>query len=282
MTTSGSDGRFEILVDGEFSCRVYVGYDDPITPGYDYIPQLHSFSITSDSIAELLCELVPAASILFEGDLLIVDSARPPDSYTFTSRVTEEDLNWGNSILSYGTTRESHNQYVNVSAMHLLVPASRAVTIEVQSSTSTTHSFVIDIPQLASLGMGDVVSLPIAQYSLPYNINLTMDLIQRVATHINETASLGFYVLAEQRDLDKASAFVESAKTKFTEGLFDACYTDLREVYTKAVYLDEKVQAMAFNASSSSGLIFLILALTSSSVAHLVAQQGRDHPYFLP
>ena len=272
-TTTGLDGRFEITINDDFSCRVYVSCDDPNTSGIDYLPQLYNFNLATNNEIHILCEMMPAASILFEGDLLIVDSARPPDTYSFTMVVKNEFTQCEACIINYGTTSGTHNQYVNVSQMQMLVPVGTPVGIKVQAFTPKNHVFYINDLQLLNFQKGDEVHLSITNYSMPYNLNLTMSYLQLVTTHVTEAEQQGFYVLAEHRDLEKVQAYISNAQTMLNEALYRECYTDLREAYTKAAYIDENVQALTIEASHSTIYILFFLALTSAAISYLVFDQ---------
>ena len=268
VTKTENNGSYELRVEGGFYCNVYAYYDDPRSPGCDYIPQLHSFTLETGDEVTLLFEMVPAASILFEGDLLFVDSSRPPESVGFTVIPVEPGSECDECILTYGTTATSHSQFINVSHTQVIIPVHTVIQIKVAAS----HTLLIDEPQVSQLETGDELRIQVDKYALPYNLNLTRDFIQLTETQVNETEQLGFYVIAEKRDLDQTSTLLKNAEAEFLEGRYVECYADLREAYTKAAYISETVQAMYVNASASTPILILFLALTSTSLAYLLCE----------
>ena len=268
VTQTGSTGSYELFLDSDDSYRVYAYYDDPHSPGYDYVPQFQSVAIEAEDIINLNFTLFPAASILVEGDLLFVDSSQPTEAFSFTVVTAEqlpENKNW---IQTYGTTQMSHSHFLNVNPMHVIIPTNTSIKIKVV--TDATRTFVIDDPQFSHVEKGEEVLLNATKYTLPLNINLTKAVLQQTEGHVNETEQLGFYVTAERRDLEQASILLESADLKFVEGYYEACYADLREAYTKATHIDAKVLFMYVDASTSTLIIIVFLAFTSVSLAYLL------------
>jgi ABC-type lipoprotein release transport system permease subunit len=267
-THTGKNGYYEFLVDSDVSGRVYAYSDDPHSPGYDYVPLFQSVTVAEGNVMNLRFSLVPAASILFEGDLLFVDSSRPPEAFSFTvvpEELLPESKSW---VLTYGMTAISHSPFLNLGFMQVIIPVNTSIKIEVMAEAS--HTFVIDDPLFSYIGVGEEVRVRIDKYALPYNLNLTQDVLRRTAVHVNETERLGFYVTAERRDLAQASSLIEGAGAKFVEGRYDDCYADLREAYTKVTHIDAKVQFMYVEASTSTLIIIVFLALTSTSLAYLL------------
>jgi len=267
VTQTGGTGSYEFFVDSDVTHRVYAYYDDPHSPGYDYVPQVQSVVLEAGEKRDLPFTLVPAASIFFEGPLLFVDSSQPPEAFGFTV-VSEELSERKNSVQTYGTTQTSHSHFLNVDPMQVIIPTNASVTIEVVANV--IHTFVIDDPQFSYVEKGEAVLVKAGTYTLPFNIDLTRDVLQQTEVHINETAQVGFYITAERRDLDQASTLLEGADAKFVEGRYEECYADLREAYTKATYIDAKVQFMYVDASTSTLIITVFLAFTSVALAYLL------------
>jgi ABC-type lipoprotein release transport system permease subunit len=267
-TQTEKNGSYVLLVPSDISGRVYASFDDPHSPGYDYVPQVRSVTLTAGAVVNLTFALVPAASIALEGDLLFVDSSRPPDAFGFTVVLGEqlpEEKSW---VLIYGSTPTSHSPFLKMDPMQVVFPLNTSFTLEVVADAART--FVIDGSLFAHVEKGEAIQVKVATYTLPYNLNLTLTALQQAAIHVDETADLGFYVTAERRDLEQASSLLDSADVKFADGHYEACYADLREAYTTATYIAAKVQAMYVDAAISTRIIIVFLALTSTALAYLL------------
>ncbi len=268
VTQTDRAGVYELHLDSDLSGRVYASFDDPSSPGSDYVPQVHSVTLTAGAVACVNFTLAPAASLTFDGDLLFVNSPQPPTVFGFTVVPTTslpEHKSW---VLAYGTTSISHSPFLTMDPMQVILPLNTSFTLEVMADTART--FVIDDPSLTPIEQGAAISVKVATYALPYNLNLTRTALQYAAMHVNETAGDGFYVAAEQWDLAAATSLLDTAGTKFTEGRYEACYADLREAYTTATYIDGKVQALYVDAATSTHLLLVFLAFTSTALAYLL------------
>ncbi len=267
-TQTEPTGAYALHLDSDLSGRVYASFDDPRSPGYDYVPQVHSVTLAVGAVANFNFTLAPAASLTLEGDLLFVDSAQPPTVFGFTvvpKAQLPEHKSWA---LTYGTTPMSHSSFLAMNPMQVILPIHTAITLEVAADAART--FVIDDPQLTPLEQGAAIPVKVATYALPYNLNLTRLALQQAVLHVDETANLGFYVTAEQRDLAKATSLLDSAATKFADGRYEACYADLREAYTTATYIDGRAQGMYVDAATSTHIILVFLAFTSTALAYLL------------
>ncbi|MCJ7635593.1 hypothetical protein MUP77_24785, partial [Candidatus Bathyarchaeota archaeon] len=85
---------------------------------------------------------------------------------------------------------------------------------------------------------------------------------------VDELEQKDFYVQAEKVDLDKAFALIESAEKKLIQNLYAESYADLRESYTKAVYILSKIPPMYTEARTSTIFIIIFLSLTATALSH--------------
>lgn len=270
VTRTEEDGSYRISLEGGFYCNLYAYSNDPSSPGYDYLPKQRGFDLGMGKDVEMAFELVPAASVILEGELLIVDSPRPPAAWTFTVLPEKELPGINGSILTYGPSASLQNSLLNVNSTHVIVPANTSFKISVAASPGPPRSFVIDDPLISYLSKGEGIRAKIGRYSIPYNLKLTKDSVQLSETRVAEAEQKGFYILAELRDLAKASALIEDAEKKFTGGLYGESYADLREAYTKAAYIYEKVRLIYASASASVPVLIVFLAFTSTALSYLL------------
>ena len=196
-----------------------------------------------------------------------MDSTKPT-TWTFTV-VPEEKLPGINgSILSYGPSASSQNSLINLNSTQVIVPAN--TTLKIVATTSTNRTIVIDDPRFSSLKKGETIRAEIAQYTFPYNLKLSNDSTQLSESLLAKADQKGFYVLAEQQDLAKASLLIENAQEEFAKGLYPDSYSDLRQAYTEATYIADQVQSIYADASMSVSLIIVFLAATSVALSYLL------------
>ena len=260
VTKTTNNGYYSISVEDEILCRVYAYYDDPASPGYDYLPKLSTLNLKKGEEVNLLFDLMPAASIILEGALLFVDSPRPPETVGFLVSPEEKLPGTGGNIFTYGTIPEAHNQFIDENASLIIVPANTSFHIKIEASTPTYHMFIMNNLIFPSLSKGEAIRVRVAQYSLPYNLNLTRDSIRLAETHLNETEQMGFYVRAERRDLGEIMILVENVAEKLIGGFYEETYTQMGQ-RRKAIVL-----RLIFSRFASDLLFFSIINISGCHI----------------
>ena len=271
-TQTSDNGSFRFSTDAGYPCTVVAYCDDPASPGCDYLPKLQSFTLEKDRDTTLVFRMVPAASIIFGEELMYVDSPKPASTWSFRVILDDVVSDISGSILTYGQAIKQQLSLTNVNSSHVIVPANTSLRISVESSTSVSHSFLIDDQRLSHLGKGEIIRVKTLQYSLPHNLNYTEASIGSAGALIAEAEQKGFYVIVLERDLSKASALVEEAQRMLSEGSYEGAYTDLRDAYTKAAIISDSIRQMFTSASASAPLIIIFLALTSTVLSYLLLE----------
>ena len=270
VAKTAANGSYSIIMEGGFNCKVYAYYDNQSSPGYDYLPKLQTFNLEKDKEVDLDFKLIPAASVILEGEVLFVDSSKPPEPCTFTVLLEEELPEIEGSILNYGPSASAQNSLIGMNSSHIVVPANTSFKISVTASTKISYSFFVNDSQFSGLGKGEGVRVKVGLYSLPISLELTRDAMQISETRVAEAEGKAFYILAETRDLARASALVEEAEAMFDKGFYEESYADLRQAYTKATYISEKVLLMFANASASVPILVVFLAFASVALSYLL------------
>ncbi len=270
ITHTEVNGSYKIVVPGGTSYRIYAYYDDPNSPGYDYLPKYSTFALDKREKTNIDFEMIPAASIIFQGDILLVDSSRSPEQWGFTIVPKEELLEIRGLVLTYGMVPESHNYFLNITSNHVIVPANTTFQIQIKAASRKYHSFYVDDSQFFYLDKGEEIQVNVEDYVLLYNLNLTKDFLQLAEIHVNETEQMGFYVLSEKRDLIKAHSLIENAEQQLIGGFYAECYADLREAYTNIAFINEQTESMYVDASASVNIIIIFLALTSTTLSYML------------
>lgn len=266
-TKTSVNGSYLVVVDGGFLYDIYVYYDDPSSPGVDYIPKLRSIQVDKGKEVNTKFEMTPGATVIVIGDLLIVDSAKPQTSWIFTE-VLGGNLQGGNgSILTYGPSVNSQNSRINVNSTQVIVPVNTSFKIAV--TTTTNLAFIIDDLRFSFIKKGEVVKVELAKYTLPYNLKLTNDSILFSENLVAKADKQGFYVLSEKKDLAESYILIKNATKEFDNGHYTNSYTDLRQAYVKALYVTTTIQTIYSDASLSVPLIIIFLAANSIVLSYL-------------
>jgi hypothetical protein len=233
------NGNFTLKVDDGLQCQLYAFFDDSSSPGFDYTPVSGIFRMPEKNVT-FSVRLLPAASIIFDGDLWVVESTTPLTSFSYNI----EDNGTGSStefnyVNVYGASSTNYD-FIDLPPNHIVVPIDKKITIQVQASTSSkvgrvSKSFLInDIEQL-NLTKGALARVSIEKYTTWINYDFMMSDFNASAQLLQEVDQKGFYVAVEKQDLTKAESLIRLAKTKLDNGQFKSAYTDLREAYIKII-----------------------------------------------
>src|SRR3989337_2679017 len=115
-------GTFEIPVKTSSSYSVYVLADKTETGGIDYLPVKIDTSTPETNLTFILS---PAASIILDGDVQLVESEELPISisYTVVDPLSNEDVSFGGLVLKFGTSTDSQSTFLGLDPSQLVVPA---------------------------------------------------------------------------------------------------------------------------------------------------------------
>jgi ABC-type antimicrobial peptide transport system permease subunit len=274
--TDGS-GYYSITLEKEFQSRVYAFYDDPSSPGFDYVPSYHNVYISGE--IRLRHELQPGGSILTQGVLRIVESVRPSDIFGFTVLDAESGIRPREEgyVYDYGTEPQYHN-FLNIDPTHIIVPADIPIDIQV-NATLTIDSGIVKRTFLMSqiepfiVGKGEQIQVGIDRSVLQFNIKLVEDEVALIDETLVEVEDKGFYTTLERQDIAKVEDLVDGARRKLTEGAFDECYADLREAYISILHINQRIETIFLDASSSVVILTLFLALTAMALSSFLLER---------
>ncbi|MFH0749093.1 MAG: FtsX-like permease family protein [Candidatus Bathyarchaeota archaeon] len=270
-TKTDVNGSYTISFEDKIQGRACAYYDNLSTPGYDYLPRFQNFFLGSSYglEANILFELIPAASVRIDGDIRFVDSSKSYSSYSFTVISENESLSLAGNILTYGPMADSFSRFINVDPNLVIIPAHTALHIEMKASTPTSnHTVILTDSQLFSLSKGDRIAVNPERYLLPYNLNFTQETLHFAEKLVDELEQKDFYVQAEKVDLEIAFALIENAEKKLVQSLYEESYADLRESYTKIVYIINTIPSMYTEARTSTIFIIIFLSLTATALSH--------------
>jgi ABC-type lipoprotein release transport system permease subunit len=267
------EGEFNLMVSDRTSYRVYVYSDDLSSPGFDFVPSFKDLT-RSDENVELTIRLLPAASVLFEGNLWFVESTKPSDIFSFF--VVEEGADPANDfgyVGSYGTTPPNHD-FLNTSSNHVIVPVERAVQIEVNASVIVANGrvskhFVIDNVDGLTLNRGELARIEVGKYTSLVNYDTVDGQVNVTTQLLSELGEKGFYNVVEKEDLARITSLMELAGTKINNSHYSEAYTDMRESYVANTVLSQRLESSYTNAVGSVAILTFFLALTSITLSLL-------------
>ncbi len=271
-TETDSNGYYTIEIERSFESRsfllVYAYYDDQGTLGFDYVPAFRTLRPTDENVT---FSFVPAASIIFNGDISYVESPSPPSVITFTLIDPNSGLPLSNhdQIYVFENTINSHTYFLGLNPSHVIIPANTDVNIAVSSKVFVFFQFTIDMVDPLNLSQGQMVHVELTKYSMQFNLDLVKGLLREAEKTLNETEQQGFYVIAEKYDLETISGLIEKAEEELTQELYDACYSNIREAYIGVRGLNNKLEIIPAEASISAIILVFFLAFTSVALAYI-------------
>ena len=272
-----------------YQYRLYVYTDD-----LRYIPLVRFLGYLTEVSEDLTFQLTPAASYIFDNDVLIINSTTPWQSLTPLVFNVDPVPKGGVYFYCDPTASyfgEAHSYFLGLEPHQVIVPANMSVEIEVFVVTSYSQlafhrdasiiyvlfpeflSFKID--QLPILDQGSTLHIDIREYSLQYNLLVVQNLLQDVKRFLEQAEGKGFSVSMEKRELTESKNLLVSAESKLVEGLYADSYADLLQAYQIAGQLSQRIDALHPEAASSAIFFPLFFAFTAVTIASLLFESEK-------
>lgn len=269
-----TDGSFIIKVVGNLNYRAYAYYDDSTSPGFDYAPAYMDFLMPEDNYT-LFFQLIPAASLILEGDLSFIESNSPSEYFVFT--IIDEKHKLGDGyVYEYGTSPPCHG-FLDLEQNHVIVPINRDITLNVNATMIVESSRIHRSFNISDFGLfdlkGEMIYYSLEPDLLKFNINSLTDYMQIPNQRLNDAEQKGFYVTLEKQDLVKARSLRDVAEIQLAKGEYDECYANLREAYLISVDTNKQLINIYSNAVTSTSIIIFFLALTAVAISFVIFEE---------
>jgi len=266
------------------SGTLYVYYDDPETPGYDYVPE-KVLSAPSKAPAVMNFTLSPGATMILKGQLRIIENNKDIPSYYFKLNY---DLNKSvvNPSIIYGKLNNDDIEILDLDKSTIIVNADITFNISVepykQVKTRSWQQFEyepfesIDVSTEGGfiLGQGEILELELGKYSLVNDFEAVESAIHSSEEHIKEVESQGYYMSQENSLLTRAWDYHNIAQVKWTQERYDECYLDLRNAFLNTVNIENKLGSFLIEAAFSVNLILVFAAFASNALAVLITEKN--------
>jgi len=277
-SVTGPEGAFEFTVEPGTAYALYAFADNEATPGYDYVPS--RLEVITSGADEVVMTLKPAVSVILEGDIQFVESEDLPSSllYSVIDPSSGEALESDGFPLIYGSSPESQSQFLSLEENHIIAPAGLPFKIGVNftmlvGSGIVTRSIEIDEPSLLSMEAGEQIRLDVRKYSVWHNLEFLDSFLDTVNDELEELDSIGFYVATERKVIGVAAKLLSDAGFFYDEGSYLESYTTCKKGYLDLAQTHSRLTSMVRDARLSVYSIAVFLALTSTTIAFLLANR---------
>lgn len=265
--------------------RVYAYMDAELSAGVDYVPALWDVTVREGVTASYVFNLIPAASIIMDGEIRFVESTKPVSDYGF--RVLSPDGALTDPyIWAYGT-----GDAVNVLGLnrsHVVVPAETRAAVKLWANVPVTgtretryYEFTIgeDIGYFR-LSQGGLLKVDVGVYCIQFGVTKVKSIIDSALALLIKAEDTGFLVTAEREDLSNALTLLTASTTSIRSSLFDDAFAHLRQAYISVSEAASKLQGL-FEAGSRSALVSTVfLAFTSITIIYLMTEGGLNAELF--
>lgn len=270
-------GYYSLTFEERFQSRVYAYYDNPSSPGFDYVPAFQDAYLSGEK--NLTYVLKPGGSLVVEGEFRFVESSRPADLFTFTvvdpsmcSRPSGE----GN-VYDYGEKYAGDNLF-GLGSRRIVVPADTPVDVLVNASILVGSKVVYRTFRLSGvapfiLGKSQEIRVGIEPSLSRLNFDLVEDRAKLLEESLDEVEGKGFYVTLERQDLARVQGLLDRAGRELVRNSYDEGHADLREAYLGTLGIDGRLDEIYANASSSVAILMLFLALTAVALSSMIFER---------
>jgi hypothetical protein len=272
-----SDGHFylEIQVVKYSYVILYAYYDDPLTPGFDYIPAMKEIWETGTGIHNLTLELWDGASLILEGEPFFVQNIEnAPSTYSLQTPDTGEQIVSGEYVFTYPKT-SPYYQVLGISQSCIVVPANRTFRVVVSKAKSTSD-FPIDKPDHFLLAKGEAMHIDLREYSISSSLSIVKAEASQIGSMIDEKEAEGFYIAVERQRFAQIVSSTTEAEALLSQGSYDASFARLRYAYTEMQDLRNGLNNMRSESSASIFILVAFLAFTAMTTSSIFFEdEGR-------
>ncbi len=284
-----SNGSFIIKLPVGSNYTICVYYDDPHTPGFDYIPAMKRIETKSGGKLNITLELWDGASIILDGEVLFVESTESlKPVFSVLDPSSGKVMEFGEYALKFGEILEFPNKYLGLSSNLVIVPAGIPFLIKVESGIEVTEQprivlfqrkeavalrFIIDRQGHFLLKKGESIHIDLTEFSIRNTLSTVKERVSEVDLTIKEREREGFYVAVEIQKLTRINSLILEAENLFDQNAYESSFAKLREAYTEISNLQSWLNKMYVEALKSAFLLIPFLAFTATSVSFLYFEE---------
>lgn len=286
-----SNGSFTIRLQAGSDYTICVYYDDPLTPGFDYVPSMKRIQAKPGGELNLTFELYDGASLFLDGEILLVETTKSPKPlFSVINPESGEVVKYDGYALKFGELLEFPNKYLELSPDLIIVPAGVPFLIKVDSKVEVKGqeraawyqgnktillSFFIDKPGHFLLEKGEAIHVDLTKFSVRNGLSAVKERASEVGLIIKEREKEGFYVAVEMQRLTRINSLILEAENLFDQGAYESSFARLREAYTEIMNLKDWLNRMYVEALKSVFLLAPFLAFTAISASSLYFEEEK-------
>jgi ABC-type lipoprotein release transport system permease subunit len=143
----------------------------------------------------------------------------------------------------------------------------------------TVQNFSISGIETSNFAQGARLDLAVQQYTIPHNLNLTVNNLDAALELLADIESKGFYTITEKQALIQATSLLELAKEKFLANNFRESYADIRESYLNIVNTNTRLNDIVANSVNSVFILIVSINMTAMVLAYLLCK-NKNRRYF--
>ena len=208
--------------------------------------------------------LYPAASLVFDGEFWFVEAVKPSQNYQFDVHPSPQYETNYTMISTFGYAM--HN-FLNTSTAHIIIPLDRSFEVAVNTSVAVsdgTLTKTFRITEFTPSSQGSLQHINIEEYTVQLNLQNVVAQSQVSQQLLQTLEEKEFYTVVEKSDLTQIEAQLELAKAQIEDQQFRFAFIELKEAYIRNQVLDQRLQAIFFDATGSVGSLIFFFALTAA------------------
>ncbi|MBN1682527.1 FtsX-like permease family protein [Candidatus Bathyarchaeota archaeon] len=264
-------GRFTLTLESQH-CNIIIYADEPVTPGYDYLPvEIYQRLATGNN---LTVKLVEAGTVEFTGFVQYVDSEGFPTDYVYVLDVADPVP--GISTLDTYSTDHARCFQLPGNEDHCIIVPLGSTNVLIESKTSSLgvdvyRGFPVTV-EVQIPGERNVVDLTVP--AINYNIQRVEAVLADVELFLDEMEAKGFYLAKEHGDLEAAEASLRDSMILINDGSSVEGYVGLKSSYLKIRQIQLNLQMFEADSVPSVYILLLFLAVSSASYGFFSSEKN--------
>jgi ABC-type Na+ transport system ATPase subunit NatA/ABC-type lipoprotein release transport system permease subunit len=254
-----------------------ITFDDPETPGVDYVPAILQLDLTereqalSEEKIVANFDLFPGASVIVKGSAEFVEIGGVPESTYVGAFPVQRQALPEPALTFYDPNVFS---ILGFEPMHIVVPSGMPVAIYIGGSNVQAYIVEDNGGCFYNLHQGSSTIVDISEAAMNRNIQVVRERLASTWLAAEKLQSNGIGVRTEIEDLSTAFGFLESARQALREGSYSLCFIDLRAAYIMNEDVMSRVRSTYSDATFSPIPLSFLLVLSGFGLASVFIENN--------
>jgi len=254
-------------------------YDDPYTPGFDYVPSTKFVVMPLRNVTKIIVKLIDGASIFLDGDVLFFEASTIYDStYTLISQDSGDVIQLNENVLKYGTNENTLSSYLGLPSNVLIIPVNikakiKGVLTINMNGKPLQREFIIEDQTNFTLQKGEYISIDQSKLTLQLSLSKIKVDFKQIGDLVTNKEKEGFYIAVERQKVAISESLIHEAEIYFNQDSYQNSFMKLREAYFQISNIKNWLSNMTIEVNRSIFILLPLFALSAISISFFLFEK---------